>query len=147
MNPKKSPLRKNTIAKTPKVVGLARDTFGTRLCQRVTCVKCQKIDHVSVRVNADKDMFCRECAEKILATYDQGRQIAETQIRQTCKQCKANFMVNVNLAMKRDDLLCPDCFRGFDVWRGKIAAKDKKRVVLIKTGAKTTFRKNIHDAV
>jgi hypothetical protein len=146
MNPR-SFLRKNSISKTPKVVGLARDAFGTRLSQRVICVKCQKTDHVPVRINADKDMFCRACAEKILKTFDQGRRIDEKKISRVCNQCNANFMVDESLALKRDILLCQDCYRGFDVWRGKAATKDKKRVVLTKIGAKTTFRKNIHDAV
>lgn len=147
MNGKRNPLRNHSVKKTPKIVGLARDSFGTRLCQRVVCVKCQKTDHISVRVKTAKDMFCRACAEKILSTYDQGRQIDDKKTGQVCKQCNAYFMVNETLAQKREDLLCQDCFRGFDVWRGKAFIKNKKPVVLIKTGAKTTFRKNIHDAI
>lgn len=135
----------------PKVVGHARTEFGTRLCQRVVCIKCQKVDHVPVRVNANKDQFCRDCAEKILAAYDQGRQIEAKKVNKSCEQCHRGFLVSEEVASKKDHLLCIDCLRGFDVWRGGKAAasqtKTVRRTILTKAGSRTTFRKNIHDAI
>jgi|HubBroStandDraft_6_1064221.scaffolds.fasta_scaffold1305663_1 hypothetical protein len=151
MDPKKQlGTRKETRELSPKVVGLARNQFGTRLCQRVVCSRCQKIDHVSVRIARAKDKFCRDCAEKVLATYDQGRLIAERQVSLNCGQCHNDFLVSAVMAKKKPSLLCPDCYYGFDVWRGKSAHKRKgasARPILTKVGSRTTFRKNIDDTI
>jgi hypothetical protein len=134
----------------PKVV-LPRNEFGTRLCQRVVCAKCQKIDYVPVRISAQKEGFCRDCAEKLFSTYDQGRQIEKKKVNHVCQQCKCNFVVDVAIAKTKNGLLCFDCLRGFEVWRGKTDDKKKSgvkvRAILTKIGSPTTFRKKIHDTV
>lgn len=142
-------LLKKKKALSPKVVGNARNEFGTRLCQRVECTKCGQIDYVSVRVNQNQDKFCRSCAEKVLLAFEQGRKIDEKMLTVTCEQCCIKFQASQVLVNKKDCLLCIDCLRGFDVWRGKAHPQNqpKGRVVLTKLGAKTTFRKNIHDAI
>lgn len=135
----------------PRVVGSARNEFGTRLCHRVECGKCGQIDHVPVRVNQGQDKFCRSCAEKHLMAYEQGRKIDEKKFTVACEQCHLEFKAVETLVSKKERLLCIDCLRGFDVWRGKIAAPSKnnakRRIVLTKLGARTTFRKNIHDTI
>lgn len=142
-------IKKNFNASLPKVVGAPRNEFGTRLCQRVQCEKCEKVDYVPVRVNAARNRFCRDCAEKFLHAYDQGRHIAEREVFRVCGQCRRDFLVKEFLAEKRDDLLCSDCFRGFEVWRG--SALDNRRTtsssrsVLLRMGSRTTFRKHIDD--
>jgi hypothetical protein len=149
MDPKKRfGIKKKIIEPIPKVVGAPRNEFGTRLCQRVQCEKCQKIDYVAVRVSLARSRFCRDCAEKYLAAYDRGRHINERQVSRICGQCRRDFLVKEAIAQKKEQLLCADCFRGFDVWRG--SATDRRsaasaRAVLLRIGSRTTFRKNIDD--
>lgn len=152
MDPKRHLGKKRDLAgpRSPRVVGLARNEFGTRLCQRVVCGKCQKVDHVSVRVAAAKDKFCRDCAEKVLATFDQGRHIADKQVSRQCEQCHRDFLVSEAITKKKPQLLCLDCYRGFEVWRGKSAntrVGDNPRPILTKIGSRTTFRKNTDDTI
>jgi|HubBroStandDraft_6_1064221.scaffolds.fasta_scaffold505846_1 hypothetical protein len=119
-----------------RVVGLARNEFGTRLSQRVQCKKCHKVDYVSVRVSSDKDQFCRDCAESILGAFE-GRLIEAKTIK-ICEQCHKDFLVDEITAHKKG--LCDDCFRGFEIWRGRIGSRSSAHI-LIKTGIKTTIRK------
>src|SRR5579871_5300486 len=147
-----SPTKKNNNerigrASSPKIVGSARNAFGTRLTHRVVCVRCEEVDHVSVRINDKKDSFCRNCAEILLATYDQGRTFNLKQVSRACDQCMRTFLIEESIAQKKERLLCNDCLRGFDVWRGKTTnnkiTRVKTRTVLTKMGSKTTFRKKI----
>lgn len=127
----------------PKVVGAARNEFGTRLCKRVQCEKCEKVDYVPVR---SKNEFCRDCAEKMFAAFEQGRHIAEREVHRVCGQCRRDFPMRESLAEKKDQVLCPDCFRGFEVWRGKnVRSHHEHRPVLLRMGSRTTFRKNTND--
>ena len=149
MDPKKRfGIKKRVMEPMPKVVGAPRNEHGTRLCQRVQCEKCEKVDYVAVRVNSAKSQLCRDCAEKFLAAYDQGRHIAERQVNRICDQCHREFSVKEAVAQKKEQLLCPDCFRGFDVWRGSTLddrSTANSRPVLLRMGSRTTFRKNIDD--
>lgn len=150
MDPKKRfGIKRRFEAPNPKVVGLPRNEFGTRLCQRVQCEKCEKVDYVPVRVSLSKHQFCRDCAEKFLAAYDQGRHIAEREVSRICGQCHRDFSVKESVAMKKDQILCADCFRGFEVWRGSTAVGRRlaptSRPVLLRMGSRTTFRKTVDD--
>lgn len=131
--------------KSQRVVGFARNEFGTRTCQRVSCKKCLKVDYVPVRVSSEKDQFCRDCAEKILGAFDQGRKIEEKKSSLMCEQCRKEFSINESVAHKKEQLLCEDCFRGFDIWRGRIGENSTNRSI-IRTGSRTTIRKN-NDAI
>ncbi|HXW53161.1 MAG TPA: hypothetical protein VEL47_03545 [Myxococcota bacterium] len=112
-------------------------------------MKCQKVDHVAVRVNEKQNQFCRACAETTIKIFDQGRVIDDEKVSRTCDQCRQTFWVNKQVAGKKEELRCLDCLRGFEVWRGKITTNSckKPRTILTKVGSKTTFRKNIHDDV
>ncbi len=150
MDPKRRfGMKKRFTGPVPKTVGAARTEFGTRLCQRVQCEKCAKVDYVPVRVAQAKNQFCRDCAEKFLAAYDQGRQIAERQVNRICGQCHRDFMIKESVALKKEELMCIDCLRGFEVWRGSVAHARRNvrsaRPTLLRMGSKTTFRKNIDD--
>src|SRR5580704_4766515 len=147
MDPKKHfGKRRDFSGPAPKVVGTPRTEFGTRLCQRIECTKCQKVDYVPVRIAASKEKFCRSCAEKVLATYEQGRQIIEKKVTRICNHCCRDFLVNEAIVRKKEQLLCFDCLRGFEVWRGKVAlgklSKDgQTRTLLTRVGQRTAFRK------
>jgi hypothetical protein len=148
MDPKKRSTKTEAHGQNPKIVGLPRNAFGTRLSQRVQCEKCAKVDYIPVRVNAAKPQFCRSCAEQFLSAYDQGRQIAEKRVYRVCGQCHSDFLVNELIARKKDHILCDDCHRGFEVWRGRAKAgrnHNQTQSLLLKKGPRTTFRKNVDD--
>jgi hypothetical protein len=150
MDPKRSGKRDSQAWQNPKVVGQARNEHGTRLSQRVVCAKCLRVDYVPVKVALAKDTFCRDCAERLLFAYDQGRHIAEKTVICSCVQCHCDFKMAEALAQKKEQIMCPDCHRGFTVWRGKAISKDNGkhgRLVLTKIGSHTTLRKVIDDAV
>jgi hypothetical protein len=143
--------KKDFKAHAPKVLGGPRNQFGTRVCQRVVCERCQKVDHISIRVNESKQKFCRDCAENFFSTYEHGRKIAEKKSLQTCAVCRCEFSMDVELAKKKDQPLCSDCYRGFAVWQGKVV-RDKnvvtrERALLIKVSTKTSIRKNSNGTV
>lgn len=130
-----------------RVVGLARNEFGTRLCQRVECRKCQKVDYVAIRVSSEKEQFCRDCAEKFLGAFDPGRHIEAKKASRICEQCHKDFFVNESTAFKKDQLLCIDCYRGFEIWRGRMGQSANRATSLVKTGTKTTIIRKIHGAI
>lgn len=112
-------------SRRPIVVGAARSEHGTRLAYRVVCSKCQATDYVSKKIAQDKTPLCRSCAEKFLYAFEQGRNVLEQQVSCQCDQCNREFPLNVSVAQKKTEKLCPDCYRGFAVWRGKKNSKGK----------------------
>lgn len=150
MHPKKFVDKKSPIKRSPQVVGQERNAFGTRLCQRIECSRCHKVDYVAKKISSAKIIYCRACAERLLETFERGRVIAEKQVKRTCGQCKKEFPISEAIANKKEDLQCKDCFRGFEVWRGKLSAASKSRdlrSLSLAHGAKTIIRKNINDPI
>ena len=136
--------------RAPQVVGAERNAFGTRLCQRIECSRCHKVDYVAKKIAGARIIYCRSCAERFLESYESGRVIAEKQIKRVCGQCKKEFNISEAIAQKKDDLQCRDCYRGFEVWRGKISSTDQNkeyRPLSLANGARTIVRKNTNDAV
>jgi hypothetical protein len=126
-------------------VGKERNDFGTRLCQRIECSRCQKVDYVAKKIAGAKTVYCRDCAERFLYTFESGRVIAKKSVLRSCAQCTKEFSMDEEIALKKDELLCRDCLKGFDTWRGKLASPLKKRVfkdISVACGAKTFIRKN-----
>jgi len=144
-------IRKERVeVRNPKIVGMPRNEFGTRLCQRVTCDKCHKVDYVPVRVGAKSDALCRDCAERILLAYDAGRHIQEKTVSCQCHQCNRTFALAESVYEKVEQALCTDCYRGFEVWRGKadITSQARNRQpVLTKVGTHVTLRKVTNDSI
>lgn len=140
--------RRNVRGPSPRVVGVARNAFGTRLCQRVVCTRCQAVDYVAVKVNDPKNSLCRDCAEKFLAAYEMGRRIADKKLNVCCEQCHREFLVEERIAEKKEQLRCLDCLRGFEVWRGKAQPnRTPARTILTKTGSRTTLRKKADETI
>jgi hypothetical protein len=135
-------------AKSPTVLTAERNAFGTRLCQRVECSRCYRVDYVARRTKSANLALCRSCAEKHLGIYEEGRTIAEPQVKRFCQKCAQSFLVNRSTAERKADLMCLDCLRGFDVWRTKrISPAQRHRVELIKkAGSNTIIRKIADDA-
>lgn len=150
MHPKKLEKNRVPLERAPKIVGVSRNAFGTRLCQRIECSRCNKVDYVSRMIKGAKIKYCRECAERLLETFEAGRFIAEKQVKRQCAQCQCEFLVSQMVANKKEELRCNDCFRGFEVWRGKVSTpgdeKESKRII-IKSGSKTLIRKIIHETI
>lgn len=142
--------KKTFIVHSPKVVGAARNGFGTRLCQRIECSRCHQVDYVSLKIAGAKTKYCRACAEKLLETYEAGRLIAPKRLKCVCNQCRIEFNVSESVATKKDELLCPDCYRGFEVWRGKVSAARNVRnmsYLIKKSGTTTILRKTANDTI
>jgi hypothetical protein len=134
----------------PQIVGAERNAFGTRLCQRIECSRCHKVDYVAKKIAGAKTIYCRSCAERFLESYESGRVIAEKQIKRVCKQCKKEFQISEVIASKKDELQCRDCLRGFEVWRGKVSSTGQNkefRALSFLGGARTIVRKNTNDPV
>lgn len=138
------------VSHSPKVVGAARNAFGTRLCQRIECSRCHQVDHVSLRIAGAKTKYCRACAEKLLETFEAGRQVAAKMLKRHCSKCQCEFQVSEAIALKKEDLMCKDCYRGFEVWRGKVSegknTKDSSYLIK-KNGTNTILRKTLNDTI
>ena len=144
--------RQPIISRSPKVVGAARNGFGTRLCQRIECSRCHKVDYVSLNIAGAKTKYCRSCAEKLLETYETGRLIAPKTLKRVCTKCCLEFDILESVVTKKahDELLCLDCLRGFEVWRGKASASRNTRnlnSLIKKSGTTTILRKTANDAI
>lgn len=103
-----------------------------------------------MKIASAKTKYCRSCAERLLETFEIGRVVAEKQVKRECLKCKTLFLVSEAVANKKDELQCKNCYRGFEVWRGKVGvtSQDKKeKKLIIKSGTKTIFRKIIDDSI
>jgi len=134
----------------PQIVGAPNNEFGTRLCQRVECSRCHKVDYVAKKINGAKTIYCRDCAEKFLETFESGRKIAEKKVARTCEHCKREFLISEAIANKKPELQCQDCLNGFEVWRGKVSEQTSNqalRAISLAGGAKVIIRKRTNDKV
>lgn len=121
----KSPKRKDFVR-----VGGARNEHGTRLSKRVTCSHCGKEDYVSKR--AKDYVLCRACAAQILNAYEEGVRVPTDMTTISCAQCGQDFACPTFILQKDEkELLCYDCMRGFDTWRGAAKQQDKQKDTVI----------------
>lgn len=133
----------------PKVVGAVKNEFGTRLSYKVTCQKCQKVDYVAINASKSKQL-CRLCAQEVLKVYEAGRFVSAQNKSCNCSKCSKQFVMDEKVLQKKitnkQDILCSDCYLGFDIWRGKanksFSLPDSK---LIKTTPYTILRKSKHE--
>lgn len=100
-------------------VGAARNEHGTRIACRITCISCGAADYVSVR--AGHSPRCRACARKELNAFEQGVRPPRNLTQVSCFQCKQSCELPDWLA-KKDNPLCKDCAKGFELWRGAIGS-------------------------
>lgn len=126
----------------PIILGEPKGAFGTRLCQRVKCQKCDKFDYVSKLVGHSKEIYCRDCAEKYLAVFDKGRVVASEKVACICMQCRKEFKVPPSVVEKKPELMCEDCLRGFDTWRGKAGVSIKNSSIIVKSKSNIVIRKH-----
>lgn len=130
-----------------RVVGEQKNAHGTRFCQRIQCSRCHVVDYVPVLIKNAKTKYCRACAEKYLATYEVGRVQEQKQVSLKCPQCQKDFLANENVATKKENLLCKNCYQGFLVWRGKVSSDKPQNFTYSssskKSGSNTILRKQI----
>jgi len=107
---------------TPRVhiVGGERNGHGTRISRKITCQKCGKLDYVAVS-RTKASAFCRDCAKTEMRAYEKGTKIDCEKMEVSCCQCKKTFDFP-KLAKNVDSLLCRDCYQGFEIWNGSLAA-------------------------
>lgn len=130
----------------PKTIGRERTEHGTRLSHRIECSRCSKTDYVAIKSHKSANRLCRACAEKYISTYEQGRRIEESKVSINCQQCNKEFLVKESVASEKDELLCLDCLRGFEVWRGRAGVTNKTKLIT-KTSSNTIIRKRIYEPV
>lgn len=111
----------------PLIVGGVRNEHGTRICRKITCGKCQKLDYVSVsRSKKGGPIYCRNCAKEEIRAYEKGTKIKSEMIEVICSQCSISFEFP-KWIQKQGILLCSDCHHGFEVWRGSLETPIEER--------------------
>lgn len=131
---------------TPRVliVGGERNGHGTRICRKVVCNLCAKVDYVAVsRTKKDDSLYCRDCAKSAMSAFEKGTKIKPVMEDVVCNQCSKAF--EYPKAARRDGpLLCSDCYKGFETWRGSLAAPVHERghTHLSRRPAGTVLRSN-----
>lgn len=141
----KSPTPHSSSSNRTKKAGGERNIHGTRVRRRIECSKCGAEDYVSVNpANKRLVVMCRSCAQKELGTYEMGVQPPEKTRTYECDQCKVRFELPARVFIyKGETVLCPDCIKGFDVWRGSkdISPQERQSMQLQRRKAGTMLRK------
>ena len=104
-------------AEGPAFIGGPRNEFGTRVARRVTCSRCGKDDHVPYAPRNVGRALCRACAAEVLNTWEVGTRAKMETKPAVCSLCKKPFALPVRVELT-DEILCPDCLRGFATWTG-----------------------------
>lgn len=110
----------------PAFIGGPRNEFGTRVARRVTCSRCGKDDHVPYAPRNLSRALCRTCAAEVLNTWEVGTRAKVETRPAVCSLCKKPFALPVKVELT-DEILCPDCLRGFATWTGGIDTPWDKR--------------------
>ena len=138
-------MNKDTVATPPLlIVGGERNEHGTRICRKVTCIKCHQVDYVSVsRAKKCDILFCRNCAKDEIRAHEKGTKIKCQTSKVRCNQCTKFFDFPVAM-QKKGPLYCSDCFKGFEVWRGsrEKPIADNSSLLISKRRAGTLLRTN-----
>lgn len=122
----------------PLRVGGARNQHGTRVTRRVTCVSCGEVDYTAV--GAGSSPRCRKCAKQELGAFEQSVRVPPMLMKITCFQCKTVCELPSWLAQK-EDALCGDCARGFELWRGTMGSAATGELELRRSG--TVLRRRV----
>ena len=106
-------------AKTLLNVGGTRNAHGTRISKRIKCQKCGQEDHITSRPSETHGAFCRACALLAMNALEVGKKAPRNMKQHLCSNCHQNFALPVHVEIKKDSL-CPNCLKGFDIWRGSL---------------------------
>ncbi len=123
----------------PQFFGGPKNEFGTRVARRITCSRCGAVDHVPHAPRKLERALCRACAADVLNTYEVGTRAKVETRPAACSLCKKPFALPVKVELT-DEILCPDCLRGFATWTGGIdTAWDERRGVVIEARVSGTL--------
>lgn len=133
---------KNFENRNPLLVGGQRNAHGTRISRRIVCSECSALDYITVRPK-EGGMLCRECARKNFAAYEVGVFVPRAKQEVFCGQCSVGFLLPVEVE-RHAGLLCPDCKKGFEIWRGSRDSDPESREakVLLKTKSGLILRRS-----
>src|SRR3989338_5334727 len=106
-------------ARTLLNVGGTRNIHGTRISRYIQCQKCGQKDHITSRPSRTQGAFCRTCALQALNALEVGRKAPRDMKQHLCSNCHQRFALPVHVEIKKDGL-CPNCLKGFDIWRGSL---------------------------
>jgi hypothetical protein len=145
MRMKQGQTARTNESRAPLIVGGSRNEHGTRICRKVTCVKCLEVDHVPVSRSKKSDqLYCRKCAILEMGAHEKGTRIKSEMAEVKCAQCAKTFEFPTRL-IRRGPLFCSDCHKGFEVWRGsKATPVDERNATSIsRRPAGTLLRKKV----
>lgn len=130
MNAPAERIKSNTL---PNRVGGEKNAFGTRISRRVLCASCGKNDFISFVPGGTKEVYCKACAKDICKVYEVGEAISEATVEKKCDQCATDFKIPVSkeaILAAKETILCIDCLKGFDVWRGRLASTAASQTII-----------------
>lgn len=126
-------------AEAPVFIGGPKNQFGTRVARRITCSQCGNVDHVPHAPRNLERALCRACAAEVLKTYEMGTRAPVATRPAVCSLCKKPFALPVKVELT-DEILCPDCLRGFATWTGGIdTAWDQRHDVVVEARVSGTL--------
>ncbi|MCC7074718.1 MAG: hypothetical protein IT383_25640 [Deltaproteobacteria bacterium] len=126
-------------ADAPVFIGGPKNEFGTRVARRITCSRCGAVDHVPHAPRKLERALCRACAVEVLKTYEVGTRMPVQTRPAVCSLCKKPFALPVKVELT-DEILCPDCLRGFATWTGGIDTTwDQRQDVVIEARVSGTL--------
>lgn len=114
----------------PEFIGGPRNEFGTRVARRITCSRCGNVDHVPHAPRDAERALCRACAVEVLNTYEVGTRAKVETRPAVCSICKKPFALPVKVELT-DEILCPDCLRGFATWTGGLETPWESRADVV----------------
>ncbi|MBL93322.1 MAG: hypothetical protein CMH56_16100 [Myxococcales bacterium] len=103
--------------RSPYRVGGPLNHFGTRRRRRIECQACGKTDYVSFVPKEGQKVYCGTCAREELSLYEEGEEFPTEANPVVCPECSRTFNCPSHIPVS-EDLLCPDCFKGFETWKG-----------------------------
>lgn len=128
-------------------VGGARNVHGTRISKRITCEKCGAEDHIVSRPQKGRPVWCRACAQEAIQAFEIGVQMPFQKVEKICSVCGCTFLFPAHIVPKNEQLLCLDCLKGFDIWRGSVnmSPETREKMTLETRPSGTLLRKKSGD--
>ncbi|MDA0712739.1 MAG: hypothetical protein O2897_01990 [bacterium] len=108
------------------IVGGSRNAHGTRISKRVKCFKCGAVDYILARPKDGKPC-CKACAKELMNVVEEGSRIPKELVKKNCFNCQSEFELPKTARIKEGGPLCPNCKKGFEIWRGSLGMSPEGR--------------------
>ena len=111
------PKEEEATKRRPYRVGGPLNHFGTRRRRRIECQACGKVDYVAFVPKEGKKVYCRDCAREELSLFEESEEFPTEDQSVVCPECGRTFICPKHVPVS-EDLLCVDCYKGFETWQG-----------------------------